>query len=568
MAFDLGEALKGVSELGTGREQIEYIRLDLIDEDPNNFYQLSGIEELAANIELCGLQQPIRVRPVPGETERYMIVSGHRRRKAVEMLAQDNPERWGEVPCIVEDDVVSPALQQLRLIYANANTRTMTSSEISEQAVQVEKLLYQLKEEGYEFPGRMRDHVAQAVGASKSKLARLKVIRENLVKDWNGLWRKGKLSEDAAHKLAQRCAEEQQIIFDACSKKNMAEYMQGGHVDAIVSRFKRIKTLSCGDGTPCQNAENKRIKAAQVGRYDYFNCAGCCLQCSKLATCRYACPKLADKVKQVRADNKEQKQKEKETQLKKDQPIIDYIRGVYDRFGRAREAAGVSVEEIYRKQKRFFVPKYEDDHRALEDGSGKVSTNTDLPFGYSFSVGFAKQLCLTADAFACSIDYLLGRTNEPRLADAVAADVQDRARSVSDPAVSHHPCAWYPVSVEPPVGKKLLLLDYHDFADEGVYRGSGLFSGRIDDEEPIRAWCLIPTDKDLESAPAVAPELGTAWNTGKPEAYGTYVAYVKIAGSDKKSLRELLWDGEEWFLFGSRISETAEVCCWTEQPEW
>ena len=60
-------------------------------------------------------------------------------------------------------DEASPELQQLRLIYANANTRTMTGAELAEQAAQVEKLLYQLKEQGYEFPGRMRDHVAQAL---------------------------------------------------------------------------------------------------------------------------------------------------------------------------------------------------------------------------------------------------------------------------------------------------------------------------------------------------------------------------------------------------------------------
>mgnify|MGYP006898665938 CR=1 FL=1 len=57
------------------------------------------------------------------------------------MLAQDNPERWSEIPCIVEADDASPALQQLRLIYANANTRKMTDAEISEQAQQVEKLI-------------------------------------------------------------------------------------------------------------------------------------------------------------------------------------------------------------------------------------------------------------------------------------------------------------------------------------------------------------------------------------------------------------------------------------------
>ena len=158
MAFDLSELLKDVSDSGINREQIEYIKLELLDEDPNNFYQLSAIDELASNIELCGLQQPIRVRKQ--ENGRYMIVSGHRRRAAVAMLAQEAPEKWQDVPCIVESDVVSPSLQELRLIFANSSTRTMTSAEISQQAEKVEKLLYHLKEEGYEFPGLMRDHVA------------------------------------------------------------------------------------------------------------------------------------------------------------------------------------------------------------------------------------------------------------------------------------------------------------------------------------------------------------------------------------------------------------------------
>ena len=146
MSFDLGALLKDVSNSDTNREQIEYIRLDQIDSDPNNFYTIDGIDALADNIATCGLQQPIRVRQKPDDPERYVTVSGHRRRAALELLAKDDPERWAEVPCIVERDTVSPALQQLRLIYANANTRTMTSAELGKQAAQVEQLLYQLKQ--------------------------------------------------------------------------------------------------------------------------------------------------------------------------------------------------------------------------------------------------------------------------------------------------------------------------------------------------------------------------------------------------------------------------------------
>mgnify|MGYP000808217462 CR=1 FL=1 len=79
--FDLADVLKGVPNLGTSKKQLEYIKRELIDPDPNNFYSLTGIEELAANIQLCGLQQPILVRPIDGG--RYMVVSGHRRRAAI-----------------------------------------------------------------------------------------------------------------------------------------------------------------------------------------------------------------------------------------------------------------------------------------------------------------------------------------------------------------------------------------------------------------------------------------------------------------------------------------------------
>ena len=77
--FNIGDYLKtdNVSKLDT--EQIVRIDLDRIDPDPANFYSLDGIDELAGNIELIGLQQPLRVRP---EGDRFVVISGHRRRAA------------------------------------------------------------------------------------------------------------------------------------------------------------------------------------------------------------------------------------------------------------------------------------------------------------------------------------------------------------------------------------------------------------------------------------------------------------------------------------------------------
>ena len=71
--FNLGDYLKeDVSRINTNAEQIVLIDLDRIDPDPANFYSLEGIDELAGNIELIGLQQPLRVRP---EGDRFTVIS-------------------------------------------------------------------------------------------------------------------------------------------------------------------------------------------------------------------------------------------------------------------------------------------------------------------------------------------------------------------------------------------------------------------------------------------------------------------------------------------------------------
>lgn len=215
--FDLGDSLAGilgnVSPSDTP-EQITYIDIASLDASTENFYSMEGLDELAANIELVGLQQPLRVRENPDMRGRYFIVSGHRRRAALWTLYEEAPEKWGRVPCIIERTDDSPELRELKLIMANADTRRMSSADLAKQAERVEMLLYQLKEQGYEFPGRMRDHVAEACKVSATKLAELKVIREKLIDVYRLLWDAGKLNESCAYTLAKESREVQRRVFE------------------------------------------------------------------------------------------------------------------------------------------------------------------------------------------------------------------------------------------------------------------------------------------------------------------------------------------------------------------
>ena len=128
--FDLAGLMKSVSKMST-REQIEYLPFDLLDADPNNFYSLDDIEELADSIATVGLVHPLRVRQCG---ERYTITSGHRRRAAIQLLI-DSGEDWSQgVPCVVDRGESEPELAELKLIFANRQ-RQKTSAELRDQLV-------------------------------------------------------------------------------------------------------------------------------------------------------------------------------------------------------------------------------------------------------------------------------------------------------------------------------------------------------------------------------------------------------------------------------------------------
>lgn len=477
--FDLAALLGSVPRSGTGREEITYIARELLDGDENNFYQLSDLEGLAENIALCGLQQPIRVRR---SGERYVIVSGHRRRAAIDMLAEEDPLRWQEVACIIEEDDASPALQQLRLIYANSNTRTMTSWEISQQTDRVTELLYQLKEEGYDFPGRMRDHVAQAVGISKSKISRLKVIRENLTDKWLERYQENRLNESTAYALAKISPEYQLLIFEGLASANRIAYIYESDVGRYEKRFGQIESLSCSQdcGMPCNNARAKMIKSTAVGLYETFHCGECCSDCPNLKSCKMACPKLADKVKKLKDDARAAKREEKAAQEAKELPMIQQIQALWARFGELRNAAGKSVKDTFEAVKVFYSSSDDKRFRDLERGAVKVTATTGLPYGYSVSTSDVQHLIALADLFGCSLDALLCR---------------ERPEKVPNPGTG-----WQ--TGEPAnLGKCMLLLDRGreetDLAgDVFDWRGDGWYQyGCLLDEEfdgKVLAWCPLP----------------------------------------------------------------------------
>lgn len=568
--MDWNEFFSPVSNSDTVREQIEYIRLDLLDSDEQNFYELSEVPALADNIATVGLQQPLRVRKHPESEGRYLIVSGHRRRAALELLAKDEPERWAEVACIVQQAAASPALQQLQLIYANSGTRKLSSHDLSEQAVQVEKLLYQLQEEGHEFPGRMRDHVAKVMQTTNTKLATLKKIRDHLAECWQPLYKKGKLPENTAYEIAKIPPDEQQILFEV----RMANDPRLGSFWAEDAKFfskecKGIEKLKCkhgGDGK-CQNVANKKKRAAALHYYSTCYCTGCCADCSDLINCKYACPLLAEKVKQMKADRKEANRQAKLNQEEKDRPTIEFLQRLWLRFAYAREQAGISIQDTCKAANYYYSARAEKDITEMENCTAKFNVNnTDVPYGYHYHRAYIKALCAMADLFGCSVDYLLCRTDVKEMAQLQEGSPRSIAEKEPQKCI---PGAWYPVSVEPPVGVQLVLMDSYGFPDSGKYLGCGEFSQDwCDDGDPVEFWSLEPKEEDLKAnEPPAEGWHPLAWIPGqdRPVEHVRAIAVFDMCDGYPPVELSVRWMDDAW-KFKDGVAVTGKCIRWYPLP--
>lgn len=565
--FNLAEALSSVPDLGTGRKQIEYIDIALIDSDPNNFYELSGIEDLADNINTCnGLQQPILVRTNPDNPARVIITSGHRRRAALEMLVKDGREDLREVPCIRNDEHTSPTLQRLMLILANRDTRKMTSAETSKQYEETVATLYQLQEEGYVFKGRMRDHAAEACGISTTRASNLEVIRKKLIPAWKELWEANKVNESLALTVARLPEEHQRLLFEnkTIHDKNRCGYYE---VQAKVDgeRLAKLDKLVCPrTKDPCENKQEKWKCIRSVSPCSYETCSGkCCSTCSELARCKMACPKLADKVKKLKADAKERRQQEKLAQEAVDRPIVSKIMDLWNRYGQARAAAGKTVSECYNAvDVRYSIPD-EDEVMKLECLEAKFSTETCLPYGYSCKLPEVQRFVKIADLLGCSLDYLLCRTDHPR--GFAAESVSEKEAQDEILGLGH--CQWHTAAQFPEENQDIIAIDKDGYATDATFKAGHLRGSGFDWDE-VLFWTRTPDPDGVvhDMAQPAGQLMICGWMPG-----GTTPAepceVLAVFGSKGKQLKKIVaWNGSAFAFPNSGAQIDEEPIKWMRLP--
>ena len=417
--FDIGSFAASLSEtvskLDTNAEpQLQYIDIDLLDAHEANFYDVSKLDTLADSIAMDGLQQPIVV--TAGEGGRYTVLSGHRRRAAIRKLVEeDGREDLRRVPCLVKT-YQSPALAELQLIMANSTARVLTSAEVMHQAQRMEELLYQLKEEGYSFPGRMRAQVAEACQVSESKLARLKVIRDKLISPWMAKFEAGEISEDVAYTIAQMKQDYQTSLAEMFDARGYG--VTKNTVDGYRLRLDEIAAIECVRGSACTNRERMIEHTGKSASPYWGTCKTCCASCVSRSTCEHVCPMVEEQVAQE-AKARQLEMEEAEAKLEeeaaeraaKEAEEAEANRRRWERLGQELERLGISYNEAIKMWVEYPDEDQTEAFSALLDGELPEDDDYfDLDLGYEICDSF---VAVDLAEAGVSLDYVLtGKRSE------------------------------------------------------------------------------------------------------------------------------------------------------------
>lgn len=333
-----------VSKLDTSAEpQLQYIDIEQLDAHEANFYEVSNLDTLADSIAMDGLQQPLVV--TAGKDGRYTVISGHRRRAAIRKLVEeDGREDLRRVPCLVKT-YQSPALAELQLIMANSTARVLSSAEVMHQAKRMEDLLYQLKEEGYSFPGRMRDQVAEACQVSASKLARLKVIRDKLIEPWMDRFEAGEVSEAVAYTIAQM-GQDYQISLDKIFSEPRCYGLTKNTVEGYRLRLDEIAAIECAHGSACTNRERMIEHTAKQAPPYFGHCKTCCASCNSRSTCEHVCPMVQEQVAQEAQARQLELEEERAKREEREAKAVEDDESAEAQSSHAADAAEWEEEEL------------------------------------------------------------------------------------------------------------------------------------------------------------------------------------------------------------------------------
>jgi ParB family chromosome partitioning protein len=220
----------GVDESPRARFRTKDISIFKMYRNKLNFYDLADIEELAGDILMYGLKQNLEVVFEPNEQGEYRIVAGERRWLALKHLVEQGYKDFEIATCKLttpqdEDE------EQVEIIIANAY-RTKSLKDTIEEEQRLKACLERMKADGKKIKGydlqsgRLRDVIASILKMSKTKIAQIESVNNNLIPEFREELNKERLTFSAAYELSGMSPEMQQEALAKYKEKGELSYTE------------------------------------------------------------------------------------------------------------------------------------------------------------------------------------------------------------------------------------------------------------------------------------------------------------------------------------------------------
>lgn len=192
-------------------DSIQMIDINELHESADNFFVVENIASFAQTIlGQGGVKDNLIVKPL--SSGGYEIISGHRRKAAVQYLIDNGENISHYLPCLVQD-YADEDDKMLDLILMNVSARQISDPELWKCYETIDRILKDKKDKG-EYYGRIRDDIAKTLGVSSAQVGKMQNIDKNAIEPVKEAVAKGELSISTANEIAKLDKADQDSITD------------------------------------------------------------------------------------------------------------------------------------------------------------------------------------------------------------------------------------------------------------------------------------------------------------------------------------------------------------------
>lgn len=244
----------GIEETPKARFRTKDISIFKMYRNEMNFYSIAAIEELAGDILTFGLKQNLELVYEPCEKGEYRIVAGERRWLALKHLVSKGYKEFE----MATSKLTTPQdadEEQVEIIIANAY-RNKSVADMIEEEKRLKESLEKMKAAGKQIKGydltsgRLRDVIASMLHMSKTKVAQIESVNNNLIPEFKEELKSERLTFSAAYELSGMSEQEQQEALE--------RFKESGELS-----HKDIKTMK-GEKTGQQDTQKATGEGAET----------------------------------------------------------------------------------------------------------------------------------------------------------------------------------------------------------------------------------------------------------------------------------------------------------------